>query len=117
MIVAHDPGHGWEPAIIGSHANGIIERDYVLELALDVARGIDWPHVTHRLLRTSNDKGPGCLNYHPRATSALGSDLVICHHVNAAGPDAHGMLTFWDPGDKLGEEVAKAIARAAPARL
>ena len=116
MIVAHDPGHGQPPAVIGCNSNGIVERDFVLKLAEDIAAGIDWPGLSQRLLRTSND-GPGCPDYHVRATKALGSDLVICHHVNASSDGAHGLITFYDDGDELGKAVAIEVARSAPPNL
>lgn len=114
MLVAHDPGHGRPPAVIGSNDNGICERDYVLALARDVAGGIPW--AQHLLLRT-DDTGPAW-SERARLAAEAGARLVLCHHVNADLRKLDsGLLTFFDPTDAIGREVAIAIQRAAPATL
>jgi N-acetylmuramoyl-L-alanine amidase len=114
VIIAHDPGHGAPPAIQGVCANGIVERDAVLHIATDVAAGI--PYVDHRLLRT----GPvGVLDAdRAKAAKALGAGLVVCHHINEdADKTSHGLITFYAPGDAIGEEVANVMADNSPARM
>lgn len=139
MIIAHDPGHGYQPRPGGCSHNGINERDLVLLIATDIAAGIPW--ANHCLLRRCAD-GP---SYTDRAQTALklGARLVLCHHINsverqkvvdgkpmvttdASGverpemepdPTAHGLITFFDAGDVVGEAVARAIAAGAPPKL
>jgi len=132
MLVAHDPGHGAPPAIEGCKYNGIIERDLTLSLSLDIAAGIPW--VGHILLRQGAKGDP----YIERAQRALKAraGIVLCHHINAYGkandvanpdgtvshtwevdPTTHGLITFYDPGDTLGQAVAEIISTSAPLKL
>lgn len=112
MYIAHDPGHGPAP---GTIHNGITERDYVLEVARDCINWIPW---AAQLLLRSDGEGT---SYTDRAQAAAtaGIQLVFCHHVNAMEPGqpGQGLITFYDPSDDVGREVARVIARAAPARL
>jgi N-acetylmuramoyl-L-alanine amidase len=112
MKIGHDPGHGFK-GDTGCVHNGVVESEYVLTLAQDVAAGIPW--VTHTLLRSA-EEAPA---YAERAQSALKAncDLVFLHHVDAAGPADSGLKAFFDPGDEPGFEVAGALSRCSPTRL
>ncbi len=115
-LIGHDPGHGRildpkhgpDP---GTVHGALTERDWVLQLALDLAAATPW--AAHMLLR----KGESGLAYSHRAEEAdrAGCDLVICHHVNShRDPDLDGLMAFHLQGDHLGREVGDAVMRAAP---
>lgn len=114
ILVAHDPGHGAGASPTGCVHGGLIERDWVLQLAQDLVAATPW--ARHMLLRT----GPVGMIYADRAAEAeqLEAQLVISHHVNAhADPQVDGLMTFHVPGDHLAREVGEAVMRAAPYEL
>ena len=113
-IIGHDPGHGAPPAVIGVQANGIVERDYVFRLAMDIAAGV--PGYNHQMLRTGQ---VGLLDYlRADAAKQRGCQLVLCHHVNEdADPASHGLIAFYSPDDAIGQQVAEAISDVAPQQL
>lgn len=115
-LIGHDPGHGRildlklgpDP---GTIHGAITERDWVLQMALDIGSATPW--AQHLLLR----KGESGLSYSKRAEEAerAGCDLIICHHVNShRDPDMDGLMAFHLQGDHLGREVGDAVMRAAP---
>lgn len=114
MLIAHDPGHGCPPRPTGTSHGGLVERDWVLSMARDLAAAVPW--CKHLLLR-SGPSGPTYPERAARAESA-GADLVLCHHVNAAAdPSLDGLMCFVPPGSHIAREVGEAIMRAAPAEL
>ena len=114
MLLCHDPGHGAKPAILGVCKNGIVERDAVLSIVQDIAAGIPW--VEHQLLRKSSI---GLLDAdRAQVARQLGAEFVLCHHINEdLDANSHGLITFYEPGDAIGQQVATVIAGAAPEKL
>ena len=125
--VAHCPGHG-EPRTGGNKHKcdeagsstgtrvgaGVTERDWSVQMARDVIAAAPW--MRHRMLRS----GKVGTTYAERAVTAgnLGTDLVLCHHVDASDdPNRDGLACFVLSGDELAAEVASAIMRASPAEL
>lgn len=125
LPIWQDPQHGGTST--GCSYNGIIEKDYVVEIARDLQPALAPFAVNQRFSRKGDDSIP----YDVRAQQAkeFGAKLAILHHVNAivhpkdhpqAGePIEHidGLMTFCHPQDPIGYHVAEMIGRCAPKEL
>ena len=116
MKVFHCPGHCGESH--GCEYNGIVEKDWVLTFAQYLSDKLA-PTCEQYMGRTGDYKE----SYKLRASVAaeIGVDLVIMHHINAiTGADGlpieriDGLMTFYKPGDVIGQEVARVMGRCAP---
>lgn len=114
--VYQDPGH--DRARPGTQAGGIDEERDVFALASSVNTYLNhFPYVSSTLSRVLGEQSK---RYRDRATEAkaLGARLVICHHINAyTDASGHGLMTFYTPGDALGQAAADTLARCAPPDL
>jgi N-acetylmuramoyl-L-alanine amidase len=97
MTVRHiviDPGHGGED--LGTEGHGVLEKDLVLELSMQLADALraSYPTVMVTLTRTGDDYPT--LEERTHLANTLEADLFISVHANAA-PNllAHGIETFY----------------------
>lgn len=114
-----DPGHRGPDR--GAEANGVIEKDLALEVALELEAALvslAWPAAVTMTRRSDGGATKLTLAERGRIGIETAADLVISIHGNATtGPHARGLMAFHWPGSPIGTEVARAVQRASPAAL
>lgn len=108
LRVCCDPGHGGPPAPglnYGAAANGAVEKDIVLSIALEMRRL--FPSV--RLTRSTDVSMS--LSERARVANAAKADIFISLHCNAytPRPDARGWEIFSASGSSSGQLLAQQI--------
>lgn len=120
MKLLIDPGHGL-PADPGATGNGLVESELVLGLALqlrEVLAATGWPIDLHLTRAEDNRVRKLELSERGRIERAFGADLVLSIHANTnAAPEVGGLMSYYFPGSKVGQEVADVIDAASPMAL
>jgi N-acetylmuramoyl-L-alanine amidase len=110
--ICHVPGHGGRDT--GAIGGDLVERDWVLGVAMDLEPAIAAWNVEQVFTRRAQDPNPTA-DQEAAIARAGKADLVLIHHVNASTrTDVRGLLTFAKSGDTTGLRVGDAICRAAP---
>lgn len=115
QTICHVPGHGGNDS--GTSHGGLVERDWVLAMALELEPYLGLAGCSQTFSRLTGDLDPSAaMEAEIARTSEAG--LVLIHHVNAsASPATSGMMVFAKRSDEIGREVGDAIMRACPLML
>lgn len=111
MKVFHDPGHGGDDH--GCVHNGIVEKDLVLDIALDISEALRPWGITQQFSRVIDVSSS--LHWRAESAAEFGADIALVYHIDAleGAPHAKGLITRCIPGD-IGFDVAWQITHCAP---
>jgi N-acetylmuramoyl-L-alanine amidase len=118
--VVIDPGHGG--CYDGGKGFGLLEKDVVLHISLELAKYLRSRGFKVSLTRTTggqlSENYNEDLNLRPHLANRLGADLFVSVHANEfRDPDAQGFEVFWSPLRNAGGLAERMLAYPVPARF
>ncbi|MGL5509791.1 MAG: N-acetylmuramoyl-L-alanine amidase, partial [Microcoleaceae cyanobacterium] len=115
-LVVIDPGHGGPTDLGAVGIGGLVEKEIVLEISLQVAQLLQQQGI--QIVMTRQDDQD--LDLPPRSEIAnrINADLFVSIHANAISmsrPDVNGVETFYyDSGQALAQDIQASILQAFP---
>jgi N-acetylmuramoyl-L-alanine amidase len=115
-LVVIDPGHGGPIDLGAVGIGGLVEKDIVLEISLQVAQLLQQQGI--QVVMTRQDDRD--LDLPPRSEIAnrVNADLFVSIHANAISmsrPDVNGLETFYyDSGKGLAQDIQASMLQAFP---
>lgn len=115
-LVVIDPGHGGPTDLGAIGIGGLVEKEIVLEISLQVTQLLQQQGI--QVVMTRQDDRD--LDLPPRSEIAnrINADLFVSIHANAISmsrPDVNGVETFYyDSGEALAQDIQASILQAFP---
>ena len=88
-----DPGHGGRKNPGAVSADGVLEKDLALDIALILQRYLE--RAGYRVVLTRSDDRSVPLRDRPRIASESGGDIFVSIHLNALGASSRGYETYF----------------------
>jgi N-acetylmuramoyl-L-alanine amidase len=111
MNIVLDPGHGGEDP--GCQANGLVEKDMALALALQIQELGRASDITFNLTRT-DDETISLSERGKRARALDAEQMIVCHFDTNANPTVGALTCYLRDGDAQSRNLANILMRLSP---